>query len=644
MRRYFYLWAGLTVLFALFLRLMVARDLLANDPQVVAPSVCTDMYTYKKYSEDIVRGDYEGEFYYQPFYYVAFLPVVKWLFGFGPWPLIFSQCLISAATVWISIVSCSMLWGRRAGIISGLLVALSSVMIMYVPYHLVDTLQAFWVILVFYTVMKCCSGTYSRVSGVLGWGLAGVFTGLGILTRGNMWFFVPGLALCSVVSTWRRENSSLFRLLPAVVYLAMVILPQIPFSLRNTVVTGKLCGPSTAAGAVLALGNTPEAPPGGREPGMGPGPMEYPETYSYWMSTEESFPVWKRILAWVTREPAAFAELQWRKLLLFWDRREIPNNIAIEHQGLMSPLLQIFGLIPGDVVIVPGGKITVIPMNIVPASVILLVLGLSGVLSSVAGCLVCAARYLRKSAAGVSGSARGFTSVGIREQVLLYLVLSYCAGTVAFYILARFRLPVLPLLAVFAGGFLDRLLKIFSKGALSIRMCLALLASFFAVNFGYDFYRSQLESGIMRIARPHGVYCFSSGGSAVLKDNGPYTFGLWEPLELHEGVPIEKLFNPPGDVASVGGDGNLCIELVWALPGDILLEVDGKSYRLREVEPVRKKYEFAVSLDAPVSVVIRPLRMDARVYVAVDRQRNYSRTLVDGEKYPGELVCNLHIP
>ncbi len=176
MRKYFYCWAGLIVLFALLLRLMVARDLLAEDPQVVEPSVYSDMHTYKKYSEEIVRGEYKGEFYYQPFYYVAFLPLVKGLFGFGPWPLIFVQSLISAATVWLSILVGSMLWGRRAGIISGLLVALSSVMIIYIPYHLLDTLQAFWVILISYTVLKCCSGGYRRGGKLIGWGLAGVFT------------------------------------------------------------------------------------------------------------------------------------------------------------------------------------------------------------------------------------------------------------------------------------------------------------------------------------------------------------------------------------------------------------------------------------------------------------------------------------
>jgi hypothetical protein len=57
----------------------------------------------------------------------------------------------------------------------------------------------------------------------------------------------------------------LFSLIAAVgVFLAV----ESPFIIYNSIQLGRLSGPSTAADAVLALGNTPEAPPGGRDPGL----------------------------------------------------------------------------------------------------------------------------------------------------------------------------------------------------------------------------------------------------------------------------------------------------------------------------------------------------------------------------------------
>jgi hypothetical protein len=38
-------------------------------------------------------------------------------------------------------------------------------------------------------------------------------------------------------------------------------------------------------------------------------------------------------LAWAKSEPLAFLELSFRKALLYWDAKEIPNNIAVEYNG-----------------------------------------------------------------------------------------------------------------------------------------------------------------------------------------------------------------------------------------------------------------------------------------------------------------------
>ena len=61
--------------------------------------------------------------------------------------------------------------------------------------------------------------------------------------------------------------------------------------------------------------------------------MEYPPAFHLWMAEAGEISVAEQILRWAEQEPLAFAELQFRKLLLFWDWRDIPNNVALYGEG-----------------------------------------------------------------------------------------------------------------------------------------------------------------------------------------------------------------------------------------------------------------------------------------------------------------------
>ncbi|MEI6422299.1 MAG: glycosyltransferase family 39 protein, partial [Lentisphaerota bacterium] len=383
-----------------------------SDPQVSRPSASTDMATYKELSERIMKGEYTEAFYYQPFYYAVFLPLVHKILGQGIWPVMAAQAFLSALTVFFAALCAAKLWGKRAGLATAFLVAFSAVLVLYTPYHLIEVLQAFWITMILYAAIIAW-----RSGKTLHWGITGLLVSLSILTRGNVWFFVPGLfiaaALCCRVpfpknATWYYLKQFSLKMIPALVFLVMIFLPQLPFALRNSHITGKFSGPSTAASAVLALGNTPEAPPGGRNPGLGPGPMEYPETYHAWMGKDKEIPVSRRIFEWFKEEPAAFLELQFRKMLLFWDRHEIPNNIAFEYQGEKSATFK---------------NLAIVPTSLIMAMAL--------------GCLFHYLFFHAKS---------GFMRLRNRPRLLIlfYLIISYCLATVAFYILARFRLPCVP--------------------------------------------------------------------------------------------------------------------------------------------------------------------------------------------------------
>lgn len=636
-----------------FIRLQVCRELAANDKQVVSPSVYTDMYTYKLYSEQILKGEYKRDFYYQPFYYAVFLPAIKQIFGFGVWPVIIFQCVISALTIWFSSISSAMLWGRRSAVVTALFLAFLSMLILYTPYHLIATLQAFWVSLICYLILKELEyerkqhNSKTTTTSCIHWGLIGFVVSLGILTRGNIWFFVPGIVLAWILNkinqTNRIEKTSKITLkasLPIVLFLVMIILPQIPFSWKNTQLKGKFCGPSTAAGAVLSLGNTPESPPGGRDAGTGPGPMEYPETCLYWNGNAEKVSVEKRIWSWICREPLAFVELQWRKMLLFWDRREIPNNIAAEHQGFKSPTWLILGLIPMDSVVTPMGKIPFIFNNIIPTTILLLVFSLAGIFLLIVNTWnfsYCQGSGAKTFFPGLLRHLRGH----IGQYLIFYFIVAYWLGTAAFYILARFRVPVYPMLAIFAGAFINQLFSAMTRRKKITAIMFCLLSAFILVNYGYDFYRYNVESKVMNMVRPNGVVSPLDEELLIL-DNGPFSFGSWQPIELKENMQLTKIFSIP-PMSGEFNNAKVLVELVWEVPGTAVIGINGKKYILKEKKPIKKAYEFPMPVSENMEIAIVPYKIDARIFAIMDMQRNYHRTTVNGKDPGAELVCKLNL-
>ena len=108
--------------------------------------------TYIDLARKIVAGTYSGEFYYQPFYYAVFLPLIYLLCG-GVWTVAVVQCLLGGATVWFAGLSAENLFSRFSALSAAFLVAVSTALLLYAPFHLNETLQAFNLTLLFYLVL-----------------------------------------------------------------------------------------------------------------------------------------------------------------------------------------------------------------------------------------------------------------------------------------------------------------------------------------------------------------------------------------------------------------------------------------------------------------------------------------------------------
>ena len=582
---------------ALLLRLGVSAELAAingGNNSVFSPSKLSDLATYMQLARDMAAFQYSGEFYYQPFYYAVFLPVLYLVSGASIWFVIAVQSLLGAGCCWFAGLSAARLFGRNAGYAAAVLTAISTPLLLYTPFHQNETLQSFNLTLLFYLVLRAMEWKQLRF-----WITAGIMTGIAILTRGNIWILVPGIVLLGVLAGCRRAVSGRRIAAGLGVFAGLLIAVQLPFAIHNTRVTGRLSGPSTAADAVLGLGNSQEAPPGGREPGLPAGPMEYPEAWHRMMELSRSgVSVAEQMFDWMCREPAAFFELQFRKLLLFWDYREIPNNVSLYGEGEASRILQV------------------------------LVFGRSGLLLALAlaGIVVLLPRLRLRDSLPV--------------WLLFYFIAAYWGATALFYTLSGFRAPIPPLAAVAGGAFAGWMIRRWKSAPQARKQTLllgggALVAAFWLTTSGYEFYRQQCEAAVMRLVRPAGTRLDLGGGKSAWFDYGPLTFGGWQELPLEPGMMLEKRF--PISPARA--------ELEWTLltvtPGRLAVKINGEDQLFDLDRPGFSKVRMPVSC-ADGTVRVDLLAVSGEQRLICDAQRNYHRSRWNARPLDGEWIMRLY--
>ena len=595
-------------LVSVLVRIWMSVQVVRTDPFAYAPPDVTDMATYHALSRGILNGVFPSEFAYQPFYYSVFLPIAKLLSGSEYLGVAIAQSLCVGVIVlcagWIG----AMLRSMSAGIIAALLCAYSTMLFFYVPYALIEIQQAMWFTLLLYFTLRAMHT--GRLRYFLSAGFAMSFA---ILSRGNAWCFLPALCYAYWTAVRRRIVFCVPRekrfptrgkaVLAAVLFLAALILPQLPFAARNTLATHSLSGPSTAGPAVLTLGNNPESPPGGL-------PVPYPPTYDEWMEHESEYSIPRRIFDWFRAEPTAFLQLQAEKFFLFFNAHEIPNNIQLGVNATKSSVFRIFGIVPTGLVI----------------------------------------------ALALAGFFLNFTRLKDRPgELLLYsFIFLYALATVAFYVLARFRVPAWPFFAIAAGIFLSDLLMslaFWRKNAhrILLHVLPALLAGVYFAWFFYPSYRDWYEPGLTKLTRPDGVR-LETASMLAAHDNGPNYLDGWMAAKLDGSMTFSKTFSAHNIDLSKYPNAYVTVTFYTEQPRTIEVVCNGKReivdliprdpYRLPLI-PVRLG-PFPVPEDLTFTFSFPGLAPD-QAGLAVDFHRDYGRTTYRGEVLPAEAVVRLEL-
>jgi tetratricopeptide (TPR) repeat protein len=411
-------WRGLMLVAALALGLrLVYLWQIRTIPFFAQP--VGDAAGYLVWAESIARGDWLGqETFYQAPAYPYFLALIGVTLGADPWRIRIVQVVMGTLAC-VLIAAAGQRWfGRGPGLAAGILLAMYPPAIFFdglVQKTSLGLLLICALLLVLARADTPCEGEPLRRLRPLGcWLLAGVVLGLLGLTRENA--LVLGLPILAWLAfglsrhSWRRRLASTSAL---AVGAAVVLLPV---GVRNYRVGGEFAITTVQAGPNFYIGNSEratgryvplvpghESPPFEREDATDLAqsavgrPLDPGEVSRYW---------WRRSWQFIRSQPGAWLALMGTKWLLVWNAYEVPDTESLYVYAAWSPLL--------------GAMTAVWHWGL------LLPLAAAGVV--------------------LTWPRRG-------SLWLLYaLALCMAAAVALFYIVARYRFPLVPVLVLFAGA------------------------------------------------------------------------------------------------------------------------------------------------------------------------------------------------
>jgi tetratricopeptide (TPR) repeat protein len=309
------------------------------------------------------------------------------------------------------------------------------------------------------------------------WFGAGIVLGLFALTRPNVMLFFP---LAAAWAFWAGGAGKALarRLVPAAMVTVGAALCILPFTVRNWVVTGEPVLITAHGGINFYVGNNENAtgfftPPHGMPPLPGIFNLAVPRRVAEMqsgrtgLSDSEVSDYWfKRGTAWIRENPGDFLALTWKKTRAYFNGYEVSLNFDFNYLRQISWSL----------------KIAFLPLAV------LLPLGLAGMALSL--------RWWRT------------------HLLFTMFFFSYSASVILFFITARYRLPVVPLLLVYGGFTLRTLVAWLGRPARLAILIVALVLSGVLLNTDLGIY---FQPSLVTHSQAYMLECMGRIDEAVAK-------------------------------------------------------------------------------------------------------------------------------
>jgi tetratricopeptide (TPR) repeat protein len=385
-----------------------------------------DARSYDEWARRIAAGDWLGtDVFYQAPLYPYFLSALYAVFGRDLFVVRLCQAIVGALSCATLGLAAERLFSRRAGLVAGVGLAIYAPAIFFDALIQKTVLDVFFVCLALLILSRLVDSP-NRV-GV--WVLLGVVLGALCLTRENALVFVV-VILAWITITRRRAIEAAALVLGC----ALVLMPV---AARNYAVGGGFYVTTSQLGPNFYIGNNPRSDGTYMSLRPGRGAPEYErqdatelaehalgrrltpsEVSSYWSG---------RAVDFIVSQPIAWMRLVGRKLVLLWNADEMLDTESQESHAEWSTMLSIGGWFGHFGLLVP--------------------LAFLGVVAT------------------------------WRERRRLWLfcamTIAYALSVSAFYVFARYRFPLVPLLMLFASAGICALPVLFRTGSPGRRMVLA---------------------------------------------------------------------------------------------------------------------------------------------------------------------------
>jgi Tfp pilus assembly protein PilF len=343
---------GLIFLLALGLRGVHAWGQWQSNPLFLAPSM--DELKHHGWAQQIASGEGLGPrpFFRAPLYYLLLGVLYKAAGANVPLARLLG-CFLGAVTCVLIALLGRALAGSRAGVIAGLIAALYWPFIHFDQLLLSAGLETFLGVLLLLLLLAAArrGAWWLHVAAGAVWGLA-------VITRPTIITFAPAIALWAwfgerLLQPDRSDSPPRSRRVRNLLLLGAAAATTIaPVTLRNRLVGGEWVLVATNGGLNFFIGNNARADgvsaivPGTRadwdggyedthaiaQRELGPRlgrPVTEGEVSGYWYGKARE---------WLRSDPAGALRLTFRKLALFWTPVEIPNNNAVWFFARQSPL------------------------------------------------------------------------------------------------------------------------------------------------------------------------------------------------------------------------------------------------------------------------------------------------------------------
>lgn len=419
-------------------------------PLTYYPTV--DALFHKLWAEQILRGNFlgDGAFFRAPFY-PYFLAAIFKIFGTNLLISRVIQHIIGIGAVLLTYRLADRAFGKRTAFWAGIIAAVYPTLIYFESRLLLDSIAVFLDLL----LLNILVDAFEKDS-LPGYLLSGIILGASALTRPNILLFSPFILLWFLLARKGEFKKNILRIIPVALGAILIVSPV---TLRNYIKSGDFVLIATQGGVNFYIGNNPLSD------GATASIPEFGERWEYrdcialaeestggkLSPSEVSEFFYKKGLGFIANNPKEAALLFLRKIYLWLNRYEVSNNQNIYFHRRYFYILY---LLPFAFSIVGT-------------------FGLFG--------MFCGARK------------NSTTSL-----LTIYFII-YSVSVILFFITARFRLPILPVLIIFTPFGLTRILSDIKNRRISRIILFVIIAFIVNSNLtgmrGKDFSSSHFSLG-----------------------------------------------------------------------------------------------------------------------------------------------------